>query len=287
MSYSDRIRQAADPREAMQIIAEGLDEIVQALAAGSSSDSANGWGSWGGGAGNDASTAERSTVAPQPSPFTEDLEARDFYAAKQAAPNPAQVAAAQERVLRLEDMFARTPTPQVGALLDQAHAALSAAEKPGEYLDNSGGVIGTGEILRASEMPDGAVVVDLPPVDARRKAMRRELAAAIDLPGFFPPIMRSTPEAIEEIMHAYELGGPLWLYANRITPDEHDIFTQLPPAAKTVMVTDVMQDDQRQAWEFQRDIMKDEDAEGATLGIAQDNLNGVMGGAQTPLRGND
>jgi hypothetical protein len=272
VTYAERIRQAKGIPEAMLIIAEGIDEVLAARPLLAEDQ----WGTWGDGG---TPVVGTQTIAHLPVP---DVE---FYAKRQAAPNPAHVAAAQERVARLEDMYGRTPTPQVQGLLDQAYAALSAAEKPGEYLDHSGGVVGDADLLRPSETEDGGVIVDLPPVDDHRKALRRKLAETIDLPGFFPPIMRSSAEAVEQILHSYELGGPLWLYANRITPDEHDIFQQLPPQAKTLMVADVAVDSQRMAWEFQRDIMKDEDAEGATLGIAQDNLNGIIGGPRVGLMG--
>lgn len=209
----------------MEIVAEGLDLIVDALAAGTASGSSNGWGSWVGGG--------VATVDPQPP--------AEFYAVTRD-PEDAD--------------------PRYG------------------ILENSGIVIGDTDLVKTDATGD---IIDLPPASPERKALRRRLAEQIDLPGFFPPIHRSTPEAVEGIMRSYELGGPYWLYANRIVDGDHDVFKALPPAAKQLMVVDMAEDSARLAWEFQRDVMKDEDVEGSGIAIAADNRDGVLSGAQVPL----
>jgi hypothetical protein len=135
------------------------------------------------------------------------------------------------------------------------------------------------EALKYEDLGADGHIVDLPPADEHRKAQRRQLAEGIDLPGFFPAIMRGTEDQRQEIIETYVKGGPLWLSANR------EIMAALPPAAKQVMVEDVMIDSTRLAHEFGRDILKTEDVEGAGLAVAQDNIDGIVDRGGSPYEG--
>jgi len=259
----------------MQIVGEGLDEILERLAAGTSSDVVDGWGSWGG-------ADARSASAPQPTPFEQDLEAREHFAKVEFKPDPQAIAAAERDVEIAEAAFEHARltgdlTQQVVDDMKLAQGRLRAAKDPGAILVDD--LLLEPDVLEYEDQGGDGHIVNIPAADEHRKAMRRQLAEGIDLPGFFPAIMRSTEAQRQEIIETYVKGGPIWLSANR------DIVKALPTQAKVVMVQDVMLDSNRLANEFGRDFLKEEDIEGAGLAVAQDNIDGVVDRGGAPYEG--
>jgi len=276
MSFADRTKQASSPHEAVVILAEALDGLYALL----SRSQDDGWGSWGGGDSAKAPTLEPSS--PQPTPFEEDLETREAFAKRDIPVDPDAVAAAEAAVVEAESAFEAARLngnvdQDVVDRMKQAQAKLRLEKDPGSVLEDT--YMLEPDALRYEDLGADGHVVDLPPADEHRKVLRRQLAERIDLPGFFPAIMRGTEAQRQEIIETYVKGGPLWLSANR------DIMAALPPAAKQIMVHDVMMDSNRLGYDFGRDVLKTEDVEGATLAIAQDNIDGIVDRGGSPYEG--
>lgn len=293
MKYADRVRAAATPHEALVILAELGDTLLERLAEvldstsdgwGSASDgwaawvpdsTSDGWGA-GGSSGGTEPTPTAAVLAPQP----------DAYDVIRTEPDLKAIAAAEERVRRAEQVFETERAkgnlePGVIHELQAAQAALRLAQDPGDILVGAGEVFGEKDTSLIAELNGDSHVIDLPVADQRRRELRRAFAERIDLPGFFEPIMRGSEEQRQQLIDTYVKGGPLWLAPRR------DIIMAMPVAARQVMIADLREDSERIAWDYGRDWLKVDVDEGSTLAVAEDNIQGVVAQGAPAYKGRD
>lgn len=113
-------------------------------------------------------------------------------------------------------------------------------------------------LLTVEEDENGDVTVVLAGVSDEKYASRRSFAenelqlhAHVDTEG--------------DIIHAYGVGGPLWLYTGN-----RELVMSFPYETRQKMVMDVLEDDPDMAGEMGRDILKDPEAGGAPEGWRPD-----------------
>lgn len=267
MSYADRIRQAKSTPEALLVLAEGIDEVLAGRAPAPAADE---WGEWGLGR---ADSAGDTAPAGPPTPQIGDV-------IRSPRATPEQLAIAQADVDDAEAALAAaygTPGAHTASLrLEAARGRLNVLRDPGDVLVGSGFL--AGDIIDARPDPNDpdTYIVDLPPASPERQAARRQLAESIELPGFFPPLMRDSQR--EQILDAYVKGGPLWLYQNR------EITLALPEHVKHAMIADIMEDSPRMAFEVGRDLLKDMGPNDDTS-VAEANIQSVAETGGTPYVG--
>ena len=66
------------------------------------------------------------------------------------------------------------------------------------------------DALRYEDLGADGHVVDLPPADEHRKVLRRQLAERIDLPGFFPAIMKNSYDLVPALDVEGAIGYRNW-----------------------------------------------------------------------------
>lgn len=222
MTIEDAVRRARNPQEAMLVIARSLDvlssklDMLEELVV----EQHNQQDSWGW----DDDAIPTDPVADL------QLSRESIPAIEEPAP-----------IELLPEPDYSTMDPADAERVRQARARL-AQDKPGQYISDT---LAAGNAAKIGQTGDDSAIVDLPPVDDERKATRREFAKQIGIPGQYPTF----PE--EDILHAYELGGPMWLYLN-----DRDFVMKLPDVYRQQMVLDVMQDSERDGTNMGRDILK-------------------------------
>jgi hypothetical protein len=275
MTTADRVRAAKSPQEAMLAVAEALDQLL----AREPAKADDGWGAW--------PVEDRDDHEVDPNGFG---TAEPFAVIKPKV-SDAEVRAAEEELHQAEINFeaahASNLTEEERAVvvqeLKRAQAKLRfiQGELEGGIVNNAGFIPGSGEATVTRE-ENGQIVVDLPPVDDTRKAARRKLAEAIDLPGFFPMIFRSGPPR-DQILHAFEVGGPLWLSNVGKEDGQVPVIRQLPFNVRQAMVEDLRLDSERLAHELATDILNDVDP--VHLDVSGQNIDGVIAHGGTPYQG--
>jgi hypothetical protein len=275
MKYVDRIRQAKSLQESLLVLAEGIDAVLDAQAAGPSTMGPESeWGDWPSSWQNEAAAV---TTPQQDDPF----------GVTQVKVSPEELALARnvahEAEIEFEQLAARghadgqsaeswqAELQQARDFMWRCQAHVRQLEDPGAILNHAGEIPGQREALNTTE-ENGQVIVELPPADEARRAARLRLAEAIDLPGYFPVIYRSSPMR-DELNKAYSVGGPLWLNAVGKFEGQPPVIMQLPPAVRTAMVEDVRQDSARIAFDLGRELFKDADPD--TLDISGQNIQAV------------
>ena len=289
-TFANRVRQAGSTPAAFLIIAEGIDRVLEQLAARPTHMAEDGWGAWGGSSWSegpaDAGSQGQQAAAPS-SPFEPikvvvdpaDLE-RAREAQKVAETNFERISARGQDAGQSPADWRREREDALHAMR-AAQAKVRQLEDPGEIMPNAGFVPGEGEATRTSEV-DGQIVVDLPDVDEQRKAARRKLAEAINLPSFFGPLYQQ-PEVAEQLIHSYEVGGPLWLNAVGKEDGKVPVIMQMPTNVRQAMVADVHMDSPRLAWELGREILKDEGSD--TLDVSAGFISSLVDHGGTPYAG--
>lgn len=284
MTFENVVRGAKNPRDALMALAQELDRRFAEL----ETQAVDLWDTWGDG--EDSPEAMREvaglpTAGPKPFeavtvPVDEANVARlqKLYDAANAR---------LEKSRRSDPALMREAAEQVESL----RAQLALAKNPGSVVINSGDQVGDPESffqisgIDPSLTPlqqEGLVaeqanmVINLPPATDLQKRVRRQVAEAIDLPGFFPIVQRQTDEARAEIIENFVKGGPLWLYMSG--EEGRQILLDMPDGARRAMVHDVAAyGDVRVGHEFARDVMKDY-GQGIQPGDAQDYLNSISEG---------
>jgi hypothetical protein len=269
---TDRIRAARSQPEAMLALAEGIDEILNALASSPVHPPEDDqWGNWAERNATGAASAGESGFGSDAHPFE----------AVQVKVDPRELEEAREDQRQAEINWERINAAgrQEGQTLQDwqdelvlARDAMARAQGRVRLLEDPGAIV-----------QGGRVIVDLPPVDAKRQAARRKLAEAVGLPGFFPSIFR-TGEPAEQIIHSFELGGPLWLNANGKFEGQPPVIMQMPANVRQAMVADVMLDSPRLGHEFAREVLKDYDELG-NMQATGDNIDSVVARGGQPYQG--
>jgi hypothetical protein len=259
MTTVDAIKQTKSYEEAILVIARALDDLVSTMSNASTSTP-----SWG-----DGAAAAGPSWGDHPGSQTSS-DSQPQYEAIEIPVNVAEVAALEREYEEANQAFelGRKSGLDKAALVDLSMRAegirgrLDLAKHPGSIVPTTGDMVGQGlgaegsSIVNVYEDPE-RVVYDLPVPTDEQKAQRRALAEAVDLPGSFPIVMRQTDEAIESIIHNYEIGGPLWLYLG--DEEGRTIIMAQPKQAREAMVHDVWETtgDVRFTHEFARDVMKE------------------------------
>jgi hypothetical protein len=289
--FADRIRAAHNQPEAMLALAEGIDEILSALSTSPAPSPSDEWGDWAGrnAAGGVVGTAGESGSGSDPRHFDVIEVKVDPRELEEAREDEHQAEVNWERLNARGRQEGQSPQDWEQELIEARDAMQRAQgrrrllEDPGSIVQNAGFIEGTGEVTRTVETADGQLVVDLPPADAQRRAARRKLAEAVGLPGFFPNIFR-TGQPAEDIIHAFEVGGPIWLNANGKFEGQPPVIMQMPVMVRRAMVEDVKQDSPRLAHEFAREVLKDYDELG-NLSATGDNIDRVTEWGGQPYTG--
>lgn len=275
MTYVERLKHTTSPQQAMLVLAQGLDDLQAQLK--DSVPAADEWGSW------DAVTSpEGGSPAPvtaSPSPFEPIIIPVD----------PAEVERVQGEYDDANEHFEKVRLTGDKAMIMQAAARveglrgrLDLAKNPGSIMPVSGDMVGDPDKVFHVDLTPENIMVDLPPASPQRQVRRRAMAEQLDLPGFFPIVMRTTEEARQGLIDAYVKGGPFWIYM-----DNRDLIMQMPMWARQEMVEDVNEiGDVRLAHEFARDVMKTEDEKGGTLDIAEANIHSIADHGGAPFQGN-
>jgi hypothetical protein len=274
MTTADRVRAAKSPQEAMLAVAEALDQLL----AREPAKADDGWGSWGTAA-DAAPTGPGTGGDPEP------------FAVIKPKVSEQEIREAEEQLHQAEINFeaahasdlTEAERNEVVMELKRAQAKLRflQGEAEGGIIANAGYIPGAGEATVTRE-ENGQIVVDLPPVNDARKAARRRLAEAIDLPGFFPVIFRTGPPR-DQILHAFEVGGPLWLVNVGKEDGQVPVIRQLPFNVRQAMVEDLRLDSERLAHELATDILNDVDP--VHLDVSGQNIDGVIAHGGTPYQG--
>jgi hypothetical protein len=236
MTTVDAIKQTKSYEEAILVIARALDDLVSTMSNASTSTP-----SWG-----DGAAAAGPSWGDHPGSQTSSDSQPQYQAFELGRKSGLDKAALVDLSMRAEGIRGR----------------LDLAKHPGSIVPTTGDMVGQGlgaegsSIVNVYEDPE-RVVYDLPVPTDEQKAQRRALAEAVDLPGSFPIVMRQTDEAIESIIHNYEIGGPLWLYLG--DEEGRTIIMAQPKQAREAMVHDVWETtgDVRFTHEFARDVMKE------------------------------
>jgi hypothetical protein len=295
---TDRIRAARSQPEAMLALAEGIDEILDALASSPVHPPEDDqWGNWAERNATGAAWPPQGTLAGGAGESGFGSGAHPFEAV-QVKVDPRELEEAREDQRQAEINWERInaagrqegQTPQdwqdelvlARDAMARAQGRVRLLEDPGAIVQGAGFIEGVGEVTHTSE-EGGRVIVDLPPVDAKRQAARRKLAEAVGLPGFFPSIFR-TGEPAEQIIHSFELGGPLWLNANGKFEGQPPVIMQMPANVRQAMVADVMLDSPRLGHEFAREVLKDYDELG-NMQATGDNIDSVVARGGQPYQG--
>lgn len=100
-------------------------------------------------------------------------------------------------------------------------------------------------LLTVEEDEDGNVTVVLAGVSDEKYAKRRAFAENVLQ-------LHHHIDSEGDIIHAYGLGGPLWLYTGN-----RELFTSYPPEVMALMVQDVEEDDVAAAYDMGKDVLKD------------------------------
>jgi hypothetical protein len=258
--FADRIRAAHNQPEAMLALAEGIDEILSALSTSPAPSPSDEWGDWAGrnAAGGVVGTAGESGSGSDPRHFDVIEVKVDPRELEEAREDEHQAEVNWERLNARGRQEGQSPQDWEQELIE-ARDAMQRAQGRRQ------------------------LVVDLPPADAQRRAARRKLAEAVGLPGFFPNIFR-TGQPAEDIIHAFEVGGPIWLNANGKFEGQPPVIMQMPVMVRRAMVEDVKQDSPRLAHEFAREVLKDYDELG-NLSATGDNIDRVTEWGGQPYTG--
>lgn len=278
MTYEDQVRAAKTPREAMMILARGLDAL-----AGQPTDP---WASWGDS--EDATPAAVGAVSPTTASPFEAVAVPVDEAEVERIQRQLDVAEQQFEAVRLHGDKAKVT--KASREVQGLQARLRLTKNPGKVIPVSGDQVGdpksfyqvdgvnpdlTG--LQAEGIVNGDMVINLPSATEAQKEARRIVAERIDLPGFFPRVQTQTQEARDEIVANFIKGGPLWLYMSG--EEGRQMLIDMPMDAKQIMVHDVAAyGDVRVSHEFARDVLKDL-GQGIESGAAQDYLNSIVAGA--------
>jgi hypothetical protein len=273
MSYTDRIKSTKNPQEAMLVLAQGIDEILAHLAVAPEVQD-DGWGNW-----SDVAPADGVPAGPPPGGYFEPVVIPVDH--EEVARIREQLAEAETKLEAAHHTGDKTLLVQLTQRVDGLRGRLDLAENPGSILMNSGDMVGDPDGVFEVTVTPTDVIINLPPASEDQKESRRQMAEAVDLPGFFPVVMRQSDEAIQAIIDNYVKGGPMWLYA-----DNRDLVMQMPLWARQVMVADVnAYGNVRVAHEFARDVMKEESGEGTDIDITAGNLVGMIEHGGTPYTG--
>lgn len=278
MSYVQEALAAKNPREALLILAAVLDEQERRLQQLEAKPADDGWGSWN----SDPVVPRGGAVEPSPS-------TGGAYEAVPIQVDPEEIAQLELDYAQANDELEknrRGGDPQRIALLaarvEGLRGRLNNARRPGAILAVSGDMVGDPDAFFTVSGGLDSLVIELPPPSAHQKKMRRELAEAINLPDFFPAVMRQTDEAKAEIIENYVKGGPYWLYAG--DQEGRKMIMSMPISARQAMVMDMNEyGDVRVAHEFARDIMKSED--GVDSEFANDFIQSVADVGNPPYQG--
>lgn len=285
----DAVRAAKNPRDALMALARNVDEMYEEL----SKQAGDLWETWD----DDREYEDHEMAAAGALPTKVPSDTAPEFTAVQIPIDLDEIARLEDRLTEQTDRLERSfkggdpsMTRELAAIVQGLQARLRLAKNPGSMVPVSGDQVGDPEAFfkvdgvdpslspRAQEGIEGGpqLVVNLPAATDLQKTARRVLAEKIDLPGFFPAVMRQTEEARAEIINNYVKGGPLWLYLGGA--EGRKIIMEMPPQAKAAVLHDVAAyGDVRVAHEFGRDIMKDGD-NGITPGDAQDYLLGIVDG---------
>lgn len=301
MSYADRIRQAKSQPEAMLVIAEGLDELLSRVEAAGPPIPSSEWETWGTSENTGADAAggqavNDGRVSPAVGSSSPVADAHPFDVIKIVV-DPAELAAARDNAHQAEINFEalRSRGPQAGQgaqmweqelndtvmAMKRAQARVRQLEDPGGILNHAGEIPGQRDNTVTVSEGDG-LIVEMAAVDERRKTARQKLARAINLPSYFPTIWR-TGQAAEDLIHAFELGGPIWLNANGRFDGQPPVIMQMPEAVKRAFVEDVRQDSERIAYDLARELFKGVDE--GHLDISGQAVDGMLSFGGTPYSG--
>lgn len=239
--FAARVRRAPNIQDAVILLAEAADQILDQLALQGAQDTA--WTNWGTTQGSmsfDApATLEQATaIMPGHGSAERPAERNDKLAAE------------------LREKLAVTSDGEERRALE---AALRLAEEDGIVPADNYADAGTLTTLRHDEETD-TVLIDLPAPDPTRYSQRKQWAKQVRLGTMFQPAMDENVAA-----HAYAQGGPLWLYHGN-----DELVRNLPLQWRQMMVNDIEHDSPMTAQVVARDILKhdSEDAMGdaPTLG---------------------
>lgn len=108
------------------------------------------------------------------------------------------------------------------------------------------------------ETEEGGVVIEVPPATEEQKKIREQYLPQLGL----EHMVKTDPLELEELEHAWIIGGPVWLHAY-----DRDYVMSLPEEVRRAFVTDVQEQSQTWAQELARDILKDHGAGGPEITI--------------------
>lgn len=280
MTHLEHIMGAKNPREALFLVAQALDDHERRLAA-LEAQPADEWGTWG------DSKSPAGTPAGNPPVASSSPHAQNDVIVIPVDP---------EEVSRLEFEYAEANNQlelnrrggdkirimELANRVEGLRGRLNLAKNPGSILTRSGDMDGDPEAFFKVSGGLDSLEIELPPSSDKQKQWRRELAEAIDLAGFFPAVMRQTDEAKAEIVENYVKGGPYWLYAG--DQEGRKMIMSMSLEARHAMVMDMNEyGDTRVAHEFARDILKSED--GVDSEFSKDYINSVADHGGAPYAG--
>lgn len=149
--------------------------------------------------------------------------------------------------------IAAAPNPQaalaaVGQALDEVLRRLEArpVEPAGWGEWSSEPDIHGKELVTVEEDHEGNVTVTLAEVSPEKYEARKLFAQNV------LQLDAALPEVEGDVLHAYGVGGPLWLYTGN-----RELFISYPTQVVQQMVADIEEDDPSVSHEMARDVLKD------------------------------